>query len=85
MLTVAEKDIKNFSDLFKRAKREPVRVNRDDRSAFVVVAAEDFQTEEERRREAGKKLMAEIKSLSREAEASGLTDEVLQQVLDEEN
>ena len=83
MRTVAEKDIKDFRDLLKGARREPVRVDRDDHTAVIIVAAEDFETEEERRRLAGKRLIEGMRKISQKAEERGLTDEILQEILNE--
>jgi PHD/YefM family antitoxin component YafN of YafNO toxin-antitoxin module len=67
MRTVVEKDIKDFRDLLKGARKEPVRVDWEDHTAVVIIAAEDFQTEEERRRIAGKRLMESLEKTSEKA------------------
>jgi prevent-host-death family protein len=76
----ATKASKNFAAILDAAQREPVRIKRHERDVAVVISAEEYA------RMVGEK-WKEFDRLaalaSEQAKASGLTEEILQEILAE--
>lgn len=71
----------NFAALLDEAQRAPVRIQRHERDVAVLVSAEEF---EEIRKLRVRELTRLADEMSRYAESQGMTDEVLQQLLADE-
>jgi prevent-host-death family protein len=70
----------NFAAILDAAQREPVRIRRHDREVAVVISAEEYQRLNRDRWREFDRLSA---LASAQAEANGLTEEKLQEILAE--
>lgn len=68
----------NFAAMIDAAQREPVRIRRHDREVAVLLSAEEY---EEIRKLRVRELIRFTEETSRYAEAQGMTDELLEQLL----
>jgi len=83
MQTISATEAKQrFARLLDTAQREPVRIQRHERDIAVLVSPEDF---EELRRFRVKELIRITEVSSAYAEAQGMTDELLEQLLADES
>lgn len=71
----------NFAAILDLSQREPVRIRRHDRDVAVLVSAEEY---ERMVRERWREFDRLSKLASAQAEANGLTEEKLQQILAEQ-
>ena len=83
MKTITAIDAKNrFGQLLDSAQREPVTVTKMGRPAAIVLSVEDY---ERICGAARRRLLASVDQAQCEAAAQGLTDEVLEQLLEDES
>jgi len=68
----------NFAALLDQAQREPVRIQRHERDVAVLVSAEEYEKIQQLR---VKELLRFTEETSKYAEAQGMTDELLEQLL----
>jgi prevent-host-death family protein len=68
----------NFAALLDQAQREPVRIQRHERDVAVLVSAEEYEKIHQLR---VKELLRFTEEKSKYAEAQGMTDELLEQLL----
>ncbi|MGH1482967.1 MAG: type II toxin-antitoxin system Phd/YefM family antitoxin [Geminicoccales bacterium] len=83
MRTISAIDAKNrFGQLLDAAQREPVTVTKKGRPVAVMLSVEDY---ERIRGAARRRLLASIEQTQEEAAAAGMTEEVLDQLLNDES
>lgn len=83
MVTFTANEAKTrFGEFIDKAQREPVRVMRHDRVVGVFVNAQDY---EEMRAFYANRLRNNLGATAREAEAAGLTEEKLNELLADES
>jgi antitoxin Phd len=83
MRTISSVDAKNrFGQLLDAAQRAPVAVTKKGRPAAVIMSVEDY---ERMRGAAWERLFGTIETARREAAERGLTDELLDELLDDES
>ena len=71
----------NFSELLDAAQRQPVRIQKHEREVAVLISAEEYESIRKKRVE---ELIRLTDEAGRYAEAQGMTDELLEQLLAEE-
>lgn len=83
MLTMTANEAKtHFGQLLDKAQRQPVQVTRHDRVVGVMISAEDYEA---MRRFYADRLITSMDSVAARAEAKGLTEERLAQLLADES
>ncbi|HTX76494.1 MAG TPA: type II toxin-antitoxin system Phd/YefM family antitoxin [Terracidiphilus sp.] len=70
----------NFAAVIDQAQREPVRIRRHDRDVAVLISPEEYERIRQLR---VKELMRLADEASKQAEANGLTEEILKEILAE--
>ena len=68
----------NFAAMIDLSQREPVKIRRHDRDVAVLVSAEEYEKIHQLR---VKELLRFTEETSKYAEAQGMTDELLEQLL----
>jgi prevent-host-death family protein len=82
MTTVSATHAKqNFAAILDQAQREPVRIRRHDRDVAVLVSAEEYERIHQLR---VKELLRFTEETSKYAESQGMTDELLEKLLADE-
>ena len=71
----------NFAAMIDLAQREPVRIQRHDREVAVIVSAEEYERIHKMRVE---NLVRLTNEMGRYAESQGMTDEVFEQLMADE-
>jgi prevent-host-death family protein len=71
----------NFAAMLDQAQHEPVRIQRHDREVAVILSAEEYERIRQLR---FNELLRLSQEASREAQSRGLTEEILQQILNDE-
>lgn len=83
MLTMTANEAKtHFGQLLDKAQRQPVQVTRHDRVVGVMISAEDYEA---MRRFYADRLITSMDTVAARAEAKGLTEERLAQLLADES
>ena len=83
MLTMTANEAKtHFGQLLDKAQRQPVQVTRHDRVVGVMISAEDYEA---MRRFYADRLIASMDAVAARAEAKGLTEERLAELLADES
>lgn len=72
----------NFGELLDKAQRSPVVIRRYGRDSAVVISVNEFN---EYRQWRAQKLKTLVKDINKEARDNGLTDEILEQILDSDD
>ena len=71
----------NFAAMLDQSQREPVRIQRHERDVAVLVSAEEYESI---RRLRAQELIRLSDEMGRYAESQGMTDELLEQLLADE-
>jgi prevent-host-death family protein len=71
----------NFAAILDQSQREPVRIQRHDRDVAVLVSAEEYEKIHQLR---VKELLRFTEETSRYAESQGMTEELLEKLLAED-
>lgn len=71
----------NFAAILDQSQREPVRIQRHDRDVAVLISAEEYEKIHQLR---VKELLRFTEETSKYAESQGMTDELLEKLLADE-